>query len=368
PSMLNVDAPLAAGRLAQRLCERTHPRLCRASFGNSGAEVADMAIKTARLATGRRLLVSCHGAYHGLSVGTLPLLSEGSPLRPQETDPGDAVQIPFNDVKALEEVCARRQPAAFFVEPIQGEGGMRVPDDGYLRDVARLCRAHGCLLVVDEVQTGLGRTGKLFATPFPDVVPDILLVGKALSGGLVPVAAALMSVDVWETLIARPKRCRLNASTFAGGHLAMTAGLATLEVIETENLAGRAAKSGAALLAALRALQPRHPVLKEVRGRGLMVGIEFQRPSGLLYKAVPEWVRDELFEHVVAVRLLAEHGFVTQACGLAPGVLRAEPPLVITHEEITRFVAALDRVLTELPSYSAAVWSALRQRLTAGIL
>jgi len=366
PSMLNADAPLMAGRLAARLTALTHSSLCRASFANSGAEAADMAIKAARAATGRGLIVSCAGGYHGLSVGTLPLLGRAEFAWPFGATGADATQIPFDDLQALEEVCARRQPAAFIVEPIQGEGGIRVASGGYLREAGRICRRHGCLLVIDEIQTGLGRTGVLFATDFAEVVPDILLLGKALSGGLVPVSAAMMTADVWARAFGGPERCRMNASTFAGGHLAMTAALEVLAVLVDEGLAARAKKLGAVLLQELGGLAARHTVIKEVRGSGLLIGVEFEAPEGLLAKAVPAWAREGLFAHVIAARLLKDYGMLTTVCSLAPAVLRVEPPLVISADEAGTFVAALDRVLADIPSYNSAVWSALWQRLSKG--
>ncbi|MGD0901110.1 MAG: aspartate aminotransferase family protein, partial [Thermoguttaceae bacterium] len=361
PSMLNIDAPLPAALLAQRLSGMTDPALCRAVFTSSGTEAVEAAIKITRAATGRNLLVSCHGGWHGLSTGALALMGDTDHRRGLGPLLADAMQIPFGDVAALEEACTRNHPAAFFVEPIQGEGGIRVPMTSYLHDSAEICHKAGCLLVIDEIQTGLGRTGAEFATSFAEVVPDVLLVGKALSGGLVPVAACMTTARTWSRALAGPTRCNLCASTFGGGRLAMTAGLEMLGILREEHLADRAQELGSLLLDGLRSLAGRHPMIREVRGQGLLGGIEFEPPSGLLTTVVPRWAREQLFAQVVAAVLLRDHALVTQTCGLAPNVLRIEPPLAITREEIEVLLQALDQVLTAYPSFRSATWSALRK-------
>jgi putrescine aminotransferase len=361
PSMLNVDAPLPAGLLAERLSGMTHPTLCRAVFASSGTEAVEAAIKIARAATGRSLLLSCHGGWHGLSTGALALMGDAEHRRGFGPLLADVMQIPFGDVAALEEASIRHRPAAFFVEPIQGEGGIHVPTKSYLHDVADICHKAGCLLVIDEIQTGLGRTGGEFATSFADVMPDVLLVGKALSGGLVPVAACLTTARTWSRALADPGRCNLCASTFGGGRLAMTAGLEMLGILREERLADRSQEMGSLLLDGLRNLAGRHPMIREVRGQGLLIGIEFEPPSGLLATVVPRWAREQLFTQVVAAVLLRDHALVTQTCGLAPNVLRIEPPLVISREEIEELLRALDQVLAAYPSFGSATWSALRK-------
>jgi acetylornithine/succinyldiaminopimelate/putrescine aminotransferase len=361
PSMLNVDAPLPAARLAERLSGMTHPSLCRTVFASGGAEAVEAAIKIARAATGRNVLVSCHGCWHGLSTGALALMDDADHRRGFGPLLADVVHIPFGDVAALEATCARHRPAAFFVEPIQGEGGIRVPPASYLHDAAEICRKANCLLVIDEIQTGLGRTGQDFATAFAEAVPDVLLVGKALSGGLVPVAACMTTAQVWSGALAGPERCNLCASTFGGGRLAMTAGLAMLDVLAEERLADRAREMGDVLGEGLRSLASRHPMIRQVRGQGLLAAIEFELPSGWLAAVVPRRAREQLFAQVLAAVLLRDHGLLMQTCGLAPNVLRIEPPLVITRQEIEEMLAALDQVLAAYPSFGSATWSAFRK-------
>lgn len=360
PSMLNVDAPAAAGQLAERLCAVTAPALCRTAYANSGAEAVEIALKAARLATGRPTVLYCHGGFHGLTTGAAALLGEDRFRAHLGLGSMGSDGIPFNDLAALRRACETLQPAALVVEPIQAEGGINVPTPDYLPGLRELCTRHGVLLVVDEIQTGLGRTGRRFAADLERVQPDILLLGKALSGGLVPVAATMMTAAVWRRAFDGPERCLLTGSTFAGNHLAMTAALATLESLEHEGLATAAAQRGTELLAQLQALMPRHSMVRAVRGTGLLVGIEFQPPAGFWMRLVPAWARPGLFAHVVAAELLHRHAFLTQPCSLAPGVLRCEPPLTVSPEEIQHFTAALDETLTRLASPRAAVFRAVR--------
>ena len=361
PSMLNVDAPLPAALLAERLSGMTHPSLCRAIFASGGTEAVEAAIKVVRAATGRGTLVSCRGGWHGLSTGALALMDDTEHRQGFGPLLADVAHVPFGDAAALEDACRRHRPAGFFVEPIQGEGGIRVPAAGYLRDAADICRKAGCLLVVDEIQTGLGRAGADFAMDFASVQPDVLLVGKALSGGLVPVAACLTTAETWSRALVGPQRCNLCASTFGGGRLAMTAGLEVLDILREERLAERSQTMGGLLLDGLNKLATRHPVIREVRGQGLFAGIEFAEPSGLLAAAVPRWARRQLLAQVVAAVLLRDHRLLTQTCGLAPNVLRIEPPLVISEQEIQGLLDALDRVLAVYPSFLTATWSAFRK-------
>jgi putrescine aminotransferase len=367
PSMLNVDAPAVVGRLAQKLTSLTHPRLCRSAFANSGAEAVEMAIKAARLATGRQTLVACDGGYHGLTTGSLSLLGAADmrgrfgPLPPAEF-------VPFGDVAAAERACREHRPAAVVVEPIQGEGGVRVPPDGYLQGLSAVCRRAGALLVVDEIQTGLGRCGRMFATDFASVVPDVLLVGKALSGGMVPVAAAMLTDDVWSRAFAGPQRCLLTASTFAGGLLAATAATETLSILEGESLPARAAETGAHLLEGLAKLAARHEIIAAVRGRGLLAGVEFREPTGLLIRGVPAWARRGLYANVISAVLLRDDGLLTQPCSLDLCVLRIEPPLTITRDEVTHLLAALDRALGDYPSHLSAAMAAMRRTILRGEL
>ncbi len=366
PSFLNIDAPAVVGEVAQRLQRLSSPRLCRTLFANSGAEAVDQAIKLARAATGRHLVVACDHAYHGLSVGTLPLFGRRAWSSAYGASDAEARLIPFADAPALERICREAQPALFIVEPVQGEGGIVVPPDGYLAEAARICRAHGVVFAVDEIQTGLGRCGAWFASDPAAIGPDALLVGKALGGGLMPAAAMLCTAAAWERSFAGRDRGHLATSTFAGGRLAMVAAREALDALGEECLPQRAAELGAWLEPRLTDLARRHPVVQQVRGRGLLWGIELAEPTGLITSLVPRWAREGLLAQVLCLRLLDRHGVLMQPCTIAQHVLRIEPPLTITQVELERCVEAIDRELSAIPGYTTATlvaaWEQLRQR------
>ena len=267
PNLVQMDVSLLAGLLAERLLSHL-PGQDNVFFCNSGTEAVEAALKFARAATGRSKMVYCDHAFHGLTMGSLSLNGDRSfrdgfgPLL------ADAVRIPFNDLPALAEALSEGDVAAFFVEPIQGKG-VNVPAPGYLAEATRLCRRHKALLVMDEVQTGLGRTGRFLASAQPDVDPDLVLLAKALSGGFVPVGAVAGKRWVFDKMFNRMDRAVVHGSTFGKNNLAMAAGLATLSVLEDEGLMANAARRGANLLRRLGALTEKYEMLKEVRGRGV---------------------------------------------------------------------------------------------------
>ena len=273
PNLVQLDVSTLAGILAERLLAHV-PYLDKVFFANSGAEAVEAAIKFSRMATGRAGLVFCDHAYHGLTNGALSLNGDAifrdgfGPLLP------DCTRVPFNDLAALERALSQRKVAAFIVEPIQGKG-VNLPADGYLQAAAALCRRHGTLFVADEIQTGMGRTGRFLAVEHWNVEPDIVLLSKALSGGHVPSSAVLMRRAIYEKTFDRMDRALVQGSTFAKNDLAMAAGIATLDVLEQERLIENAARMGERLLRDLAALIPRYEMLREVRGKGLMIGVEF---------------------------------------------------------------------------------------------
>lgn len=367
PSMLNIDAPECQARLAEALNRHTHPELCRAFFANSGAEAVELAIKTVRAATGRKTILACQGAYHGLTTGALALTDAPRLRAPFGVLLPGVITIPYGDLAALEEALDTLQPAAFFVEPLQAEGGIVIPPPDYLARAIALCRARGALVVVDEIQTGLGRTGSLFATPFAHALPDILLLGKALSGGIVPIAVGLALGDVWKKAYPGPEHATLNASTFAGGQLACAAASEVLAIVEEERLAAHAARAGACLVSRLREMAARHRIVRAVRGQGLLIGIELEPASGVMMRTVPAWAREGLYAQVVCALLLRDHGIIAQPCSLSPNVLRVEPPLIVSDGEIDTFVTALDQVLEACPSHGAALKAAFKKRVLGGV-
>src|SRR5947199_775013 len=283
PNLVQVAVSTLGGVLSERLLEFV-PYLDKVFFANSGAETVEAAIKFARGATGRPGIVYCAHAFHGLSYGALSLTDDPNfrsgfePLLPGCTS------IPFNDLAALGQALSSRQVAAFIVEPIQGKG-VNMPTDEFLPGAAALCRKYGTLFIADEIQTATGRTGEFTAVEHWNVEPDMVLLSKALSGGHVPVGALLTRKWIFDKIFDRMDRAVVHGSTFAKNDLAMAAALATLEVLKSERLIERADALGTRLVANFSSLIPRHELLKDVRGKGMMIGLEFGAPKSLALKA-----------------------------------------------------------------------------------
>jgi len=359
PAMLQSHIPELAAQLAHRLAERAGGRLERVFFCSSGSEGVETAIKFARAHTRRDGLLYAEHAFHGLTCGALSLMSdpfwsEGfGPMLP------GAAAVPFGDLAALERQLATRRFAGFFVEPVQSEGGIRVPDPQYLQAAQELCRRYGTLLVLDEVQTGMYRTGEFLAAHHFGVEPDMVVLAKALSGGLVPVGAVLMSRAVSDSVFNSLKRALVHASTFGENGLAMRAGLATLDVLEHEALGSRAARLGAELRSRLSTALAPYDMVKEVRGVGMLSGIEFQPPRQLMLR-VPfasfRAIHPAMFGQVLVMRLFRDRNILTQICGNDFMVLKVAPPLVVAEEHLDEFVEAV-RDTVDLAHHSAGFWT-----------
>jgi ornithine--oxo-acid transaminase len=358
PNLVQLDVSTLAGVLAERLLTYV-PYLDKVFFANSGAECVEAAIKFARCATGRPGIVYCDHAFHGLSYGALSLTGDSNfragfgPLLPECTS------IPFNDLAALEQVLSTRQVAAFVVEPIQGKG-VNMPTDEFLPGAAALCRRYGTLLVADEIQTGIGRTGRFLACEHWNIEPDMVLLAKALSGGHVPVGALLTRKHVFDKVFNQMDRAVVHGSTFAKNDLAMAAGIATLEVIKSEKLVENAAKRGAELRLALTRMVPGYELMKEVRGKGLMIGVEFGPPKSLRLKAswnVLETANKGLFCQLITVPLFKEHKILTQVSGHGSHTIKLLPPLTITDEDCNWIETAFNTVISDSHKVPGAIWS-----------
>ena len=358
PNLVQLDVSTLAGILAERLLEYV-PYLDKVFFSNSGAETVEAAIKFARGATGRPGIVSCSHSFHGLSYGALSLMDDANfrsgfePLLPGCT------QIPFNDLAALEQALSSRQVAAFIVEPIQGKG-VNMPSDEFLPGAAALCRKYGTLFIADEIQTGIGRTGKFLAIEHWNVEPDMVLLAKALSGGHVPVGALLTRKSIFDKIFNQMDRAVVHGSTFSKNDLAMAAGIATLEVIKAEKLVEQAAKRGAELRLALTRMVPGYELMKEVRGKGLMIGIEFGPPKSLRLRAswnVLETANKGLFCQLITVPLFKDHKILTQVAGHGSHTIKLLPPLVITEDDCGWIEKAFDTVIAGSHKVPGAIWS-----------
>lgn len=359
PAMLQSHVPELAGELAAALCARAGGRLAKVYFCSSGSEGVESVIKFARAHTGRDGLVYASGAFHGLSCGALSLMdtpfwSRGfGPLLP------GTEAVPFGDLDALRSRLASKAIAAFIVEPIQGEAGICVPAPDYLCEAQSLCRKYGTLFVLDEVQTGLYRTGRFLAGHHFGADPDMVVLAKAISGGLIPTGAVMMTDAIYKSVYDSLKRAIVHTSTYSENGLSMRAGLATLQVLEEEDLGARAAERGEFLRNRLREALKSYEMVKEVRGVGLLNGIEFQTPSRLRLRLPFEAfmkIHPGMFGQVAVMRLFRERGILTQMCGNNFMVLKAAPPLVVSEAQIDAYVDAVHGIV-DLMHTSGSFWS-----------
>ncbi len=357
PGMVQLDVSLLAGLLAERLCGHM-PWLDKVYFCNSGAEAVEAALKFSRYATGRSRALFCSHSYHGLTYGALSLTGDAYFRKGFEPLVGDCAEVPFNELVSLERELSSGDVAAFFVEPIQGKG-VNLPHDDYLPDAARLCRKHGAIFVADEIQSGMGRTGKFLASEHWGVEPDIVLLAKSLSGGFVPVGATVTKKWIFDAVFDRMDRAVVHGSTFSKNDMAMAAGLATLDVMAEEKLVERAAELGPVLMDGLTNAMADLAFQVEVRGKGLMIGLEIGPPTGVKLKAaysMVEAARRGLFCQLLLIPLLKEHRLLTQVAGGDLSVIKLLPPFVIDRADIDWITGAFRAVLQDAQSLGG-IWT-----------
>jgi putrescine aminotransferase len=320
-----------AADLAQLLCEVGPPGLERVFFCNSGAEAVEGSLKLARAATGRKKFVAADDGFHGKTMGALSVCGRDLYRQPFEPLLVDVTLVPFGNAQALE-AAVGADTAAVILEPIQGEGGVNIPPDDYLAEARRICDHAGCLLIFDEVQTGLGRTGFLFECQRAGVAPDVMALAKSLGGGVMPLGAFMARAPLWSAFEANPL---LHSSTFGGNPLACSAGIAAIKVTIEEKLPQQAAEKGSYLMDALRALKAEHAdIIADVRGRGLMIGVEFHDSdvAGLVIAGLAQ-------RRVLAAYTLNN-----------PKVLRLQPPLIVSRDQLDRFLTAFGESLSHAES------------------
>jgi ornithine--oxo-acid transaminase len=362
-----LGVTLLSGVLAEELLARAPERVGAMVPANTGAEAVEGAIKIARAATGRPRILYTEHAFHGLTLGALslngnPEFREGfGPLLP------GCRQVPFGDLHALERELRRDDVAAFVVEPIQGKG-VSLPPVDYLAGAQRLCREVGTLFVCDEVQTGIGRTGRLLALEHWGLQPDMICLSKALSGGFMPIGAVLVSRTAFERVFDRMKRAVRHGSTFSGNDLAAAAALATLRALDQEGLIARAERMGDLLLELTRPLVERYEIVHDVRGVGLMWAIELGPPGKRSVWSGIERAQPGVFSQLVTVPLFHEHRILCQVAGPRMNVIKALPALVIEEREVRRFAAALEEVVARAEHASSAMvrlgWRMARYRVS----
>lgn len=358
-SLVQMEAPLLSGLLAEALVKQINiPALDTVYLTNSGTESNETAIKFARCATARPRILFLKKAFHGLSTGSLAL-NGGTEFRDGfgALLPGcDAVEM--NNLDQLASELKKQDVAAFFVEPIQGKG-VFMPQDDYLPSAQELCKKFGTLLVVDEIQTGLGRTGKWFAYEHWGLKPDIITIAKTLSGGMVPVGAVITNREIYDRVFSRMDRCVVHSSTFGQNNLAMVCGLATLEILKDEKLIEASKKYGDMLLQELQKRKESSEWIKDVRGKGLMIGIEFGEPVS--FKNKMKWkmihgIDRGLFGELIVMPLMQNHRILTQVTGHHQDIVKLLPPFVITEKDVATFLTGFDQVMEECGRLSGPLW------------
>ena len=354
--MVQMDTPLLAGLLGEALIKRA-PYMDRVYLCNSGTEAVETALKFARATTGKPRILYCDHAFHGLTAGSLSVNGAGEfrdgfgPLLP-------GTSVPFGDLDAIRRELRAGDVAALIIEPVQGKGVHVVPD-GFLAEAHELLKRQKALLICDEVQSGVGRTGRFFSFDYDGVQPDLVTVAKTLSGGFVPLGATLGTDKVFEKVYSSMDKVLVHDSTYSHNNLAAAAGLATLSVIDDEGLIENAATVGAELTAALQDAAGRYELICDVRGRGLMVGIEFGKPASLKLRARYSpltLARKGLFTQMVVCALFEQHRVLTQTAGDHMDVLKLLPPLTTTSEDVAVFMAAFNSVMDSIHDSSRPVW------------
>ncbi len=369
PNLIQLDCSLLSGLLAEALIQRI-PWLEMVFFANSGSEAIETAIKFARCATGRQRILYADGSYHGVTYGALsvtghPMWREGfEPLVPHMN------AVPFGDGDAIERELAYGNVAGVLLEPIQVSAGVILPPDGYLSHVSRLCRKYQTLFLMDEIHTGIGRTGTFLASEQWQIEPDVICLSKGLSGGMVPVSAVVTRKAVIERVYSRLERSCVHASTFMGNNLAMISGLATLQVLETENLLKRCREMADYFMKVLKPIQEKYELVKDVRGRGLLIGIELSEPSSAYLRqtwSTMHKINAGLFAQALTIPLMEDHAILTQVAGHNKDVLKVAPALVVTKQDIDYFCRSLNSVLAAAHSFPGPFWHVL-SRLAKNVL
>jgi putrescine aminotransferase len=352
PGIIHVGPSQSAALLGQALARSTTDALQVCMLALSGSEAVDSALKLARAATGRAGFVSCERGYHGLDLGTLSVMGTGRIRAPFEPLLPHCERVAFGDLNALERALAPKKTAAFVVEPVLGEGGAVLAPAQYLSQAQQLCRRYETLFVLDEVQTGLGRTGSMWAfqNSAEKLELDVLVVGKALGAGLLPVSAAITTAAWNERAYGRMDRFDLQGSTYAGYALGACVGAAVVHAVASQNLAQNAQVQGQFLRDALAAKLAGHPMVRAVRGAGLLIAIELGSPRATFLQKLTAPVTDSVSTNVLgqwlAVRLL-EAGIIAQPASQQWNVLKLTPPLTITRAQCEQLVAAISEILGE---------------------
>ncbi len=356
-TLVQMDCSLLSGLLAEKLVSLVPDSLDTVFFTNSGTEAVEGALKIARGATGRKRILYLDHAFHGLTLGSLSV-NGNDEFRNGFGELLPAASIPMNDLETLERELRKKDVAAFIFEAIQGKG-VYVPEDSFLPEAQRLCRKYGTVMIADEVQTGLGRTGKWFAFEHWNLEPDIICIAKALSGGFVPAGAILMRREIYKKVFSQMDRCVVHSNTFGKNSLAMGCGLATLHLIEEEKLLKTAEEFGTLFKMKVTEGCGHQEMFKEVRGKGLMLGIEFKEPKSFKLKTAWKMIHAAnkgLFGQMIVVPLMSKHRMLTQVAGHNVDLVKLLPPLIITERDVEEFAKALATVVADCHKFPGGAW------------
>jgi len=359
PNLLKMGAQLPAGLLARKLIDEYAPAgIDTVFFCNSGAEAVDGALKFAHAFTGRKRFLYCKDSFHGLSIGALSVNGCQEFRADYEAILSGGIGIPFNDTLRLETELSRGDVAALIVEPVIGHG-VFLPSDDFLPRARELCSRYGTLLIADEVQTGLGRTGRFFACDHWNITPDIITISKSLSGGYCPIGAILYPRKVYDSVYKSLDQCMVHSSTFSQNDLAAVCGLATLDVIEEEGLVENSAATGNYLMDSLNSLADKYEMIREVRGKGLMIAVEFGEPRSMLLKTgwhMINKLHKNLFCQAILVPLMMDHHILAQVSGHGRHIIKLLPPLVFTRVDADRFLDAFEQTVAAAHKFPGPIW------------
>jgi ornithine--oxo-acid transaminase len=359
PNLVKMGTQLLAGLLAQKLVEEcAPPGLDTVFFCNSGAEAVDGALKFAHSFTRKKRFLFCDHGYHGLTLGTLAINGCSEFRADYETLLNNGTEIPHGGIEELEKELAKGDVAALVVEPVIGHG-VFIPPDDFLPRARELCTRYGTLLIADEVQTGFGRTGKLFGIDHWGVTPDIMTLSKSLSGGYCPIGAILYPRKIHDKVFSSLDRCMIHSTTFSQNDLAAVCGLAALEVIKDEGLVENSARMGAYLVDGLRKMAEKYELVREVRGKGLLIAIEFGAPKSLALKTgwkMIHGINKDLFCQSILVPLIMDHHILAQVSGHGRDIIKLIPPLVFSQADADRFLDSFDQVLAAAHRFPGPIW------------
>jgi putrescine aminotransferase len=358
PKILQAVLSSFEGALKAELANISPNSLQVSFLCNSGAEAIESAIKLARISTNRSKIVACHQGFHGKTMGALSVSGKLNYKKPFDPTLPDCQLVDYGNLPQLEKALDN-QTAAFIVEPIQGEAGIILPPPGYLVKAQEICQRKGALFVVDEIQTGLGRTGRMFACQHDNLKPDVMTLAKSLSGGMVPIGAMITKKEIWNKAYGGMRKALLHTSTFGGNTLACVAALETIGIIKEQELPQKADENGRYLLAKLKKITSKQAAIKDVRGKGLMIGIEFQSPKLTFVKRQMENFSATMAS-LIAGDLLNKYKIITAFTLNNPHTIRLEPPLTIKKAEIDLFLQSFEDCCRRNASLAKALTSTVR--------